>query len=108
MRINVTTPRLDMFLQSKSDLSVFKMPTKALTADRKMGDVIDLATGDLATTGFTSAYMLVNDAAAGTTDILVVCFDARIKFKTIKDKTADLQKAIKDFWFTKNIHVSAQ
>lgn len=108
MRINVTNPRLDMFLQSKTDLSNFKMPTKALTEDRLMGDVIDLETGDLATTGFTSAYMLISDAAAGATDILVVSYDARIKFKTIKDKPADLQKAIKDFWFTKNIHVSAQ
>lgn len=98
---------LDYFLQTKSDLSVFPIKSKALATNMKRGQLLDPKTGKEVATGFTDCYMLVNDAKKSETKPLCVVADARLK-KTVLDFTEDseLKTAIKDFLFTKNIHIS--
>ncbi|MGR5116991.1 hypothetical protein [Photobacterium damselae] len=97
---------LDYFLQTKSDLSVFPITSKALAADMKRGQLLDTKTGAEVATGFTDCYMLVNNAKKGETKPLCVVADARLK-PTVLAFSSDntLKTAIKDFLFTKNIHI---
>lgn len=97
---------LDYFLQTKSDLSVFPIKSKALADDMKRGQFLDTKTGKEVATSFTDCFMLINDAKRGAETVLVCVADARLK-KTVLDFTEDseLKTAIKDFLFTKNIHI---
>ncbi|MCD9489130.1 hypothetical protein [Photobacterium iliopiscarium] len=98
---------LDYFLQSKTDMSAWTITTVALKTDMKKGQLLDSATGAVVVTGFKSCYMLMNDYKAGTTEVTAITTDARLKPTVLVSFSANaaLQKEIKEFLFTHNIHV---
>lgn len=98
---------LDFFLQSKTDMSAWTITTKALATDMKKGQLLDSSTGEQVVTAFKSCYMLMNDYKKGQTQVTAITTDARLKPTVLVSFSANaaLQKEIKEFLFTHNIHV---